>query len=169
MTCVGRSSDTWIATSDPPTWLAPQAVSSGCQPLSTQDFLLPSEKGKLRPSTTTPTFPKHIVGTTSLDVSFFGDRRPLSTYSPAQALPTTLYDHHHHHRHDHHVPHRCYTTVPTCTSFHVCVVPSFPCQLAKASFIGHCISYGNHKSRIIRIYSKEMQDFVHSRSPRVNI
>jgi hypothetical protein len=127
-------------------------------------------KGELRTPTHHPHLSEAYNLDDDLDVSFFGFRRSLPTHSPAPALRTTLYDHHHHHRHDQHVPLRSYTiwiSISTCTSFHVYVVPLFPRRPAKASFAGHCISYGNHKSRIIRIYSKEMQDYVHSRLTRV--
>ncbi|KAH8086971.1 hypothetical protein HD553DRAFT_323165 [Filobasidium floriforme] len=79
---VGRLLEPWVAASDPPACLAPQAVSSGCQPLSTQDLLLPSktENSALRP--TILIFLKHITWTTSLDVSPFEVRRSLSTHSP---------------------------------------------------------------------------------------
>jgi hypothetical protein len=105
-------------------------------------------KGELRTPTHHPHLSEAYNLDDDLDVSFFGVRRSRSTHSPhplyarpcttititidmTPCLASLLHD--------------IDSRFPTCTSFHVNVVPSFPRRPAKASFAGQCGSYGNHK------------------------
>jgi hypothetical protein len=149
MTCVGRSSNTWIP--HPPRLLG----------LHLRRFSLdvnPSQRkiSSFHPKRRTPPFgpPSSSFEAYNLDddldVSFFGVRRSLSTHSPhpLYARPCTTFP----------------ITIDMTTMSRFVVarhrypnsdlyifpckrydVPSFPRRPAKASFAGQCGSYGNHK------------------------
>jgi hypothetical protein len=124
-------------------------------------------KRRIPPSNHHPNLSEAYNLDDDLDGAFFGFRRSVSKIRPhpLYARPCTIIT----------------ITTDMTTMFRIVVTRQFrPVHLSmytlyplsrasppRRPIIGHCISYGNHKSRIIRIYSKEMQDCVHSRLTRV--